>query len=64
MQQYILQLRIETAKRHLQTNNMTIQDLAINCGFYNSSYFSKYFKKIVGITPTEYKKQILSEKKS
>ena len=64
MQQYILQLKIETAKKHLQSNNMSVRDLAINCGFYNSSYFTQYFKKIVGLTPTEYKKQLAAEKKA
>lgn len=64
MQQYILKLKIETAKKHLQSNNMSVRDLAINCGFYNSSYFTQYFKKIVGLTPTEYKKQLTAEKKS
>lgn len=62
MQQYILFLRIETAKKHLQSNNMTVQKLAINCGFYNTSYFTQYFKKLVGMTPTEYKKKIIQEK--
>lgn len=62
IQRYVLQLRIETAKKHLQSDNPTIRDLAINCGFYNPSYFTQYFKKIVGITPTEYKKQLNANK--
>lgn len=62
MQQYILKLRIETAKKHILYNNMSVRDLALNCGFYNPSYFAWYFKKLVGMSPTQYKKMIDAQK--
>lgn len=55
MQSYILMKRIEGAKRILESNhNISITNCAILMGFYNPTYFSRYFKKITGISPREY----------
>ena len=54
---YLAALRIEYAKKLLmQKNNtaITISEIALNSGFYDSHYFSRIFKKITGKTPGEY----------
>ena len=51
--QFQIQNRIRKSQ-HLLQNGTTITDVAIAMGFYDQSHFIKYFKKIVGITPTEY----------
>ena len=51
----ILFKRIERAKELLK-NGRTVSQTATDVGFYNSNYFSKVFKKEVGVSPVEYKK--------
>lgn len=53
---YLTQLRIEKAKELLQTD-MKTYEIAFTVGYENASYLSKMFKKIYGITPTEYRKK-------
>ena len=46
-------------KRQLLAPDLLIQDIAYNLGFDNPSVFSKFFKKMKGITPAEFRKQYL-----
>jgi len=56
--QYINELRIEEAKRLLVENNQfTLEAIGFEAGFSSKSTFYATFKKIVGQTPAEYKKQ-------
>lgn len=47
------QYRIRNAQKLLHTNK-SIAEVSMDMGFYDQSHFNKYFKKIVGISPTEY----------
>lgn len=53
--QYITSLRIEKAKNMLRNSNCMISEIAAFCGFSDQYYFSREFKAIVGLSPTEYK---------
>ncbi len=53
---YILQVRLEHAKKILSTQNKTISEVAAECGIYDVNYFSRAFKKHNGITPTQFKR--------
>lgn len=54
--EYLIQYRIHTAKRLLLANhNWTISDVAENSGFSSQNYFSTLFRKIEGISPTEFR---------
>lgn len=55
---YVCQQRIRHAIKLLNSTNMQIQDVASECGIYDVNYFRKIFKKITGMTPTEYVKEI------
>ncbi len=57
---YIIEVRIQEAKRLLTKKNLTICDIAITCGFQNISYFTRQFKKSTGLTPKEYRSQYLN----
>lgn len=48
--------RISKAKEMLENPNVRISYVAQSCGFSNQNYFARCFKKIVGISPSEYKK--------
>ncbi len=52
---YITSRRIEHAKSMLETKSMTVTEIAERCGFSDVYYFSKVFKQICGIPPSEWK---------
>lgn len=56
--EYVLIRRIDEAKRMLRESNESILNIQLMCGFHTSSNFNKAFKKLVGMTPSEYKKQL------
>ena len=43
------------AKALLKSTNMTIQQISDELNFPSQSFFGKYFKRVMGITPSEYK---------
>ncbi len=53
---YIINVRIENAKKLLKTTKLSINLIAQRVGYTNSHTFTRLFKKIEGITPTEYRK--------
>jgi len=52
---YLTDLRINKAKELLTTTDMSIKEICSNVGYSNPNYFSRSFKKNVGISPTEFK---------
>ena len=56
--EYILIRRIDEAKRLLKEGNESILGIQLACGFRSSSNFNKAFKRIVGMSPSEYKKHL------
>ena len=51
---YLLNRRIERAKELLRQPGAYIADVAYRSGFSDPKYFSKCFKKLTGMTPTEF----------
>ena len=58
---YLNYYRIKKSKDFLKTHN--VSDTALLCGFSNMSYFSIIFKEYTGMTPMQYKTNILKENK-
>ena len=58
---YIIHLRIETAKNLLKKTTYTINEISSKVGFKNPLYFSRKFKEKTGVSPSEYKKQFLGK---
>lgn len=52
---YILKLRLEKSITLLMSGNLSITEIAYECGFNSSSYYAEAFKKIIKMTPREYK---------
>ena len=48
---------IMDAKAQLKSTNLPIKDISISLGFNNPSFFNKYFKQHVGMTPQEYRNE-------
>jgi len=59
--QYVTEVRMEHAVRLLAETKLPLWDIAELTGFSNPSYFSSKFKKIYGMSPSEYR-QASSEK--
>lgn len=53
---YIREVRISIAKQLLSTTEDPVTEIAEKCGFDSGSYFSKTFKQLTGLTPSDYRK--------
>ncbi len=58
---YLNMYRIKKAKEFLKEQR--VSEVAMNCGFSSISYFSLEFKKRCGVSPAEFKRQILNQEK-
>lgn len=52
--EYLTEYRISASKKYLEEGGKNISQIALMCGFNSHTYFSKCFKKYVGILPSEY----------
>ncbi len=52
---YLTRLRIMKAVEMLETSDKNITEIAFECGFQDSNYFSRQFSKIMKSTPSEFK---------
>lgn len=56
--EHIGKTRIQASLRYFNTTNMSVADVANAVGISDFGYFSKLFKKYVGVSPREYKKML------
>lgn len=56
---YLAQLRLETAKRLLETSSLSILEIAYEAGFEQPRSFNRSFMKFEKITPREYRQRYL-----
>ncbi|EDM67472.1 Helix-turn-helix, AraC type [Moritella sp. PE36] len=54
-QAYLLAVRIEQVKLRVCNGQVSMADIALQCGFANQSHMGRYFKKLVGISPRQYR---------
>ncbi|MBB3071924.1 AraC family transcriptional activator of pobA [Paenibacillus baekrokdamisoli] len=54
---YIINKRIQHAKKMMLSTDMSMSTISQDCGFSNSSQFSDTFRKITGFTPSEFKRK-------
>ena len=52
---YAVKKRIEEAKRLIREGQMNFTEISDSLGFDNPQYFSRTFKRLVGMTPTEFR---------
>lgn len=55
---YLRDLRLNRAKYMLENTNLSITEIAISTGFQDVLYFSRFFSKSIGISPTQYRKSV------
>ncbi|MNP47625.1 HTH-type transcriptional regulator YesS [compost metagenome] len=55
--EYITEIRIRKAKQLLRSSpGMKVHKIGAEVGYPDPAYFNKLFKRMVGVTPNEYKK--------
>ena len=52
---YLSEFRVEKAKQLLADVTINVKEISDKVGYRDSNYFAKVFKRIVGITPSEYR---------
>ncbi len=57
--QYLTDFRIKKAKELLADPRYQITDISDKVGYSNGNYFSKSFKKLTGLSPSEYREKML-----
>ena len=55
--EYLQNYRIQKGVYLLDHTDMSITEIALECGFHGASYFTETFRKINAIAPKEYRKQ-------
>ena len=55
---YLQNQRLRTARELLRTSNLTVNEVALQSGFQDSSYFCARFKKAMGQTPLAYRQSV------
>lgn len=53
--EYITHLRMELAKELLENAALQVKDIARRCGYHDACYFSRVFRQINGIYPSDYR---------
>ena len=53
--QFITKTRIATASRLLRETDHSVSDIALDCGFYDHSAFTRAFRAATGVTPTQFR---------
>lgn len=57
---YLINIRISEAIKLLKKEYANLTDIALDTGFYSSQHFSTTFKKLTGYTPSQFRKNNLS----
>lgn len=60
---YLVDFRVNLAKEMIEDSNRSIKEIGRICGYEDPNYFSRIFKKATGFTPTEYRREIIQQKR-
>ena len=52
---YLTNFRVNEAKKLLKDLNISVKDVGMRVGYYDSNYFAKVFKRGTGVIPSEYR---------
>lgn len=58
---YLSEYRVEKAKQLLIDITVNVKEISDKVGYNDSNYFTKVFKRIVGVTPSEYRMVVLGK---
>ena len=55
LHQYLIRVRLMRAVSLLQNTTLSISEIALACGFCDAAYFSGYFKRVFGASPSKFR---------
>ena len=64
IEQYILNQKIEKVKELLMYNELSLSQIALQLGYSSTAHLSNQFKKLTGLTPSQFKQIGLQGRKS
>ncbi len=56
--EFLTAVRVDKAKEFMRDQSRSIKDISSSCGYLDPNYFSRIFKKVTGLTPTEYRENL------
>ncbi|MFA6126899.1 MAG: AraC family transcriptional regulator [Bacteroidales bacterium] len=59
--QFLIEVRINQACKMLSNGNFNVTETFFSCGYNNSSNFHRHFRQHTGLTPSEYKDQVMNK---
>lgn len=63
-EQYIIHQKIEKVKELLVYDELSLKEIAYQLDYSSVAYLSNQFKKVTGMTPTQFKKSVVKNRKS
>jgi AraC family transcriptional regulator len=60
--QYVLRRKIERAKQHLRDPKISVVQITAIMGFADQSYFTKVFRRVVGVTPSAFRANLIDDR--
>lgn len=57
---YLNQVRIQAAKDLIETSDLSLTQICSRVGYESLTYFGRVFKDFIGVTPSQYRKQLRS----
>lgn len=55
--EYVHTLRLEESKQILETTDQPVEEVAIEVGYEDSSFFTRLFRRKIGLTPAQYRRR-------
>lgn len=62
--EYLLKVRLIMARRRLETTSAAVGQIALECGFYDQSHFTKAFRKATGLSPLLYRRRFATRERA
>lgn len=54
---YLIRFRVAQARKMLLETDRSITEIALSCGFSDSNYFARQFRRVLGISPRSYRRR-------
>ncbi|WP_459556190.1 AraC family transcriptional regulator [Lacunimicrobium album] len=58
---YLIEARVQRATELLRSTEKNVTEVAMEVGFNDSNYFSRQFRKLMHLSPREYRKRVMAE---
>ena len=62
LSQYLAQIRLQQARVLLVTTRLSVKEVMNRVGIHDDSHFTRDFKRVYGLAPTKYRKQVVVSK--